>query len=110
VTDLSGEIKVFKTCAFGGFDRGDVMTYVRKLTQERNKYRATVESYSDDTAKRDGEIESLRRENEALKKELSDIRSAFDEASSHLREIIDSISPSPEKMTPDAGGVPPASS
>jgi predicted nuclease with TOPRIM domain len=85
---MSGEIKVFKTSVFGGFDRRDVMEYVRALTAERNAYREKSEENAAEAARYSGELEKLRAETEALRRPLRELKAqAFTAALARIREL-----------------------
>ncbi|MDR3278093.1 MAG: hypothetical protein LBT12_04905 [Oscillospiraceae bacterium] len=92
---MSGEIRVFKTSVIGGFDRRDVMEYVRALTAERNAYREKSEENAAEAARYSGELEKLREENGALQAETEALRrsipelkaQAFDDALARIKTL-----------------------
>ncbi|MCD7775679.1 MAG: hypothetical protein LUH40_08875 [Clostridiales bacterium] len=64
---------IFRTKAFGGFNKEDVINYIEKLTTENAAVKQSL-------SKKDGEIASLKEENARLEKELNDEKKRSEDA------------------------------
>jgi regulator of replication initiation timing len=85
---MSGEIKVFKTRVFCGFDRRDVIDYVRALTSERNAHRVKSEENAAETARLREENSALQAETEALRRSIPELKAqAFDDALARIKTL-----------------------
>ena len=70
---MAGEISYFRKRFLGGFNREDVIDYIEKLAQERNKLQAEKAAAEQAVSKLAGELETLRHEvEEARKTEFED--------------------------------------
>ena len=70
---MTGEISYFRKRFLGGFNREDVIDYIEKLAQERNKLQAEKDRAEQKVQSLTGELETLRVEiEEARKSEFED--------------------------------------
>ena len=90
------ETKNFKSVAFGGFDKEEVIQYIQKTAQENTDVQEALRRENND----------LRAENEALQKRLDlSLREQEDSArreAEELREKIESLSAELEELRPQA--------
>ena len=82
--DMTGEIKSFRRQLIGGFDRRDVMSYIAKISHERNMFSQTkfeaeraLSKLADEIERLNGELEEA---NAAALKGREDRQAAFDAA------------------------------
>lgn len=71
------EKHIFKTATFGGFDKQDVANYIERTAQESAEQISRLEQV------RDG----LQEENEALRRELAEVRAQAEEASKRAEDL-----------------------
>jgi hypothetical protein len=83
---MVGEIRRFKREVFGGFDRRDVIGYIKELAQERDMYRETAERLASSLLTMNGETEDLRAEVRVLDGKTESIRKELDATLKHARE------------------------
>lgn len=70
------EKHIFKSAAFGGFDKQDVANYIEQTSRE----------YAERTALLEQERDGLRAENETLRRDLEAARAEAEEQSSRLKQ------------------------
>lgn len=98
---MKGERGNFRTVCFGGFNKSDVVKYITKLAEERNRYKAMCEEKEEEIEDLIEECDDLRfrlretertiteREEEAEKARLEAIKSAKDVLSSFEKKYGD---------------------
>ncbi len=72
---------MFKTVAFGGFDKRDVAGYIEKIAKE----------YTDHTERMERDQEDLRKENQTLRGQVRDLTAKTEEQAAKLKELQESL-------------------
>lgn len=71
------EKHVFKTVAFGGFDKQDVAGYIERVSRE----------YTDHMERADQDRENLQKENQSLRERVRDLTAQTEEQSTQIEEF-----------------------
>lgn len=88
--NMAGEISYFRKRFLGGFNREDVIDYIEKLAQERNKLQAEKTAAEQRLMQLSGELETLRREiEEARRTEFEDRENKIAAVIAALRTFAD---------------------
>ncbi|MDR1589221.1 MAG: hypothetical protein LBS51_03400 [Oscillospiraceae bacterium] len=88
---MTGEIKRFKREVFGGFNRDDVIAYIRELSVERDKYKSEAARLESELRSIDAEASGLRSEIRTLENRASSLREEIREAQRRARETVDGV-------------------
>jgi chromosome segregation ATPase len=84
---MRGDIKHFRREVLGGFDRRDVIEYIKQLARERDRYRGAAERMESQLQALDGEAEKLRGEIRLLGDRAARLRVDARVAEIRAREI-----------------------
>ena len=99
---MAGEINSFRSRFFGGFNRGDVVEYIEKLSKERNEMEAAKIKAEDEVRALTPEIERFRSEAEEARRLLEEDRDrlagAFKSAGNAFAEYEDEFKKLCEEM------------
>lgn len=94
---------VFKTKAFGGFNKDEVMDFVNKILAEKSELEKKLSESYDENNKIKGELQMCKdaqTELEAAKNEISSLKSELEEKHSVIEELTAKVEDS--AMTEDA--------
>jgi chromosome segregation ATPase len=83
---MLGDIKRFRREILGGFNRRDVVDYIKKLSGERDKYRGDAERLGSELKALSAEADGLRAEIRALNERDSNLRDELRTAQQRARE------------------------
>ncbi len=99
---------VFKTKAFGGYNKKDVMDYVNSLLSEKSELNKTIASFVESNTKLEAEISeykakcdemgSLRSELVSAKSLNSELRSQIDSKEAEIKNLLAEISDRDDKI------------
>ena len=99
---------VFKTKAFGGYNKKDVMDYINALLVEKSELKKTIASFTESNAKLEAELSEYKTKCEemgALRSELvseknlnSELRSQIDFKETEIKNLLAEISERDDKI------------
>ena len=106
---MAGEINSFRSRFFGGFNRGDVVEYISRLSKERNEMEAAKTKAEDEVRALALEIRTLRSETEEAQRLLAEDRErmagTFESAGNAIAEYEDELKGLCEEMNLAASSV-----